>query len=272
MPIIPDDPLDVTRAKVLKMNGVLYPGGDGNYSSTGRFVFNLIKEMNDNGTYVPIWGTCAGMHELSSYVADEGWAVHDVYDMDSASLTLDFAYDNPEDIKIFQGLGPKAKLFETYNVTYNSHHWSLNPNKFDPVTGDKGLTKWFKPTSLSYMPAPDSRPFVASYETTGENAKYPFYGTQYHPEKAARIFSEEQAVNHSWLSIELNNHFAEFFVYDCRKNNNSYGNYSQVQKAIIQNHKLLVTNQWYDSVYLFQHANLLTAGFALVGILTSFVF
>ena len=177
MPIVPDDPLDVTRAKVLKMNGVLYPGGDGNYSSTGRFVFNLIKEMNDNGTYVPIWGTCAGMHELSSYVADEGWAVHDVYDMDSASLTLDFAYDNPEDIKIFQGLGPKAKLFETYNVTYNSHHWSLNPNKFDPVTGDKGLTKWFKPTSLSYMPAPDSRPFVASYETTGENAKYPFYGT-----------------------------------------------------------------------------------------------
>jgi hypothetical protein len=79
-------------------------------------------------------------------------------------------------------------------------------------------------------------------------------------------------VNHSWLSIELNNHFAEFFVYDCRKNNNSYGNYTQVQKAIIQNHKLLVTNQWYDSVYLFQQANLLTTGFALVGAFFSFVF
>ena len=101
MPIVPDDPLEVTRAKVLKMNGVLYPGGDGNYSSTGRLVFNIIKEMNDNGTYIPIWGTCAGMHELSSYVADEGWGVHDIYDMDSASLTLDFAYDNIEDIKIF---------------------------------------------------------------------------------------------------------------------------------------------------------------------------
>ena len=101
VPIIPDDSLDVTRAKVLKLSGVLYPGGDGNYSSTGRYVFNIIKEMNDNGTYMPIWGTCAGMHELSSYVSDEGWGVHDVYDMDSASLTLDFAYDNPEDIKIF---------------------------------------------------------------------------------------------------------------------------------------------------------------------------
>ena len=79
-------------------------------------------------------------------------------------------------------------------------------------------------------------------------------------------------MNHSWLSIELNNHFAEFFVYDCRKNNNSYGNYSQVQKAIIQNYKLLVTNQWYDTVYLFMQANLLTAGFAFAGVLASLVF
>ena len=92
------------------------------------------------------------------------------------------------------------------------------------------------------MPAPDNRPFVASYETTGDMAKYPFYGTQFHPEKAARIFNEQQAVDHSALSIELNNHFAQFFVYECRKNNNSYGNYSQIQKEIIQNRDLIVTD------------------------------
>ena len=140
-------------------------------------MFNIIKEMNDKGTYMPIWGTCAGMHELSSYVADEGWAVHDVYDMDSASLTLDFPYKDPTDIKIYSDLGPKANFFKRYNMTYNSHHWSLNPNKFENKTGDKGLMKWFTPTALSYMPAPDNRPFVASYETTGNNSKYPFYGT-----------------------------------------------------------------------------------------------
>ncbi len=189
VPIIPDEPRNVTLSKVKRMNGVLFPGGDGNYSSTGRFVFNTIKEINDNGTYMPIWGTCAGMHELTSYVADAGWGVHGIYDMDSASLTLDFAYQPPEDLLMFEGLGPKAKFFERYNMTYNSHHWSLSPDKFN-ATGDKGLKSWFKPTSLSYMP--DGRPFVASYETTGENSKYPFYGVQFHPEKAARIFSEEQ--------------------------------------------------------------------------------
>jgi len=159
VPLIVDEPRDVTADKLKRMNGVLFPGGDGNYSSFGRFVFDTVKKINDEGTYIPIWGTCAGFHELVSYVADAGWAVHDVYDMDSASLTLDFAYGDPTDIQIYSNLGPKANLFTTYNMTYNSHHWSLNPAKFQT---DKGLGDFFEPTALSYMPAPNNRPFVAS--------------------------------------------------------------------------------------------------------------
>jgi hypothetical protein len=66
---------------------------DVNYISTGRFVFNFVKKLNDNGIYFLFWGTCAWMYELSSY-----FTVHDVNYIDSASLTLDFACDNPEDI------------------------------------------------------------------------------------------------------------------------------------------------------------------------------
>ena len=83
-------------------------------------------------------------------------------------------------------------------------------------------------------------------------AHYPFYGTQFHPEKAARIFSDQQAVNHSWVSVQLNNHFADFFVKECRKCPHTFGSYSKTQSSIIQNHKLLVTDQWFDSVYLFK--------------------
>jgi hypothetical protein len=54
------------------------------------------------------------------------------------------------------------------------------------------------------------------------------------------------------MSVELNNQFAEFFVYDCRKNNVSYGNYSSTQKDIIANHRLIISDQWYDSVYVFK--------------------
>jgi gamma-glutamyl hydrolase len=222
VPLNRDEDHDVTLKKLKRLNGVLMPGGEGNYHDYGRYIFDRVKEINDNGTYLPIWGTCAGQHELLSYVADAGWDVLGVYEMDSASLPLDFAYGDPSEFLMFQGLGPDAWLLTEYNVTYNSHHWSLDPAKFST---DQGLGSFFKPTSLSYMP--DGRPFVASMETTGENARYPFYGTQFHPEKAARIYNPTQAVNHGWESVLLNQYFAEFFVQECRKSANKYGNYSE---------------------------------------------
>ena len=227
VPLIQGEPASVTLDKLSKVNGVIFPGGDGDYLDYGRFVFDAVKKLNDEGTYLPLWGTCMGYENMVSYISDDGWNVLSVYDLDSASLALEFIED-PEDTKLYEWLGPEAYLFEDHNVTYNSHHWSLNPGKF---ATDKGLATWFKPTSLSWMP--DGRPFVASMETTGEMARYPFYGTQFHPEKAARIFSDQQAVNHSWVSVQLNNHFADFFVKECRKCPQKAGSYSEVQKMII---------------------------------------
>lgn len=108
---------------------------------------------------------------------------------------------------MYSGLGDKAFLFENYNVTYNAHHWGMDPEKFKT---DKGLSEIFHHTAISYMP--DGRPFVASIESD----KYPFYGTQFHPEKPARVFREDLYVNHSWLSVGLNRHFSDYFVYQTR--------------------------------------------------------
>jgi gamma-glutamyl hydrolase len=149
VPLVLGEDEEVTLNKLKGMNGVLFPGGDGDYHEFGQFIFNAMRDINDQGTYLPIWGTCAGFHELVAYVADDGWDVLDIFDMDSASLTLDFAYEDPTDLPMYAGLGPSARLLEEYNVTYNSHHWSLDPKKFKI---DRGLNTWFKPTSLSYMP------------------------------------------------------------------------------------------------------------------------
>ena len=61
---------------------------------------------------------------------------------------------------MYEWLGPEAYLFEDHNCTYNSHHWSMNPDKFNT---DKGLMSMFKLTAVSYMP--DGRPIVASIES-----------------------------------------------------------------------------------------------------------
>ena len=95
IPLIRGEDPEVTKRKLRGLNGVLMPGGDGDYHDYGRLVFDFVKELNDNGTYLPIWGTCAGKHELLSYVSSAGWDVLDVYDMDSASLTLEFPYGDP---------------------------------------------------------------------------------------------------------------------------------------------------------------------------------
>ena len=77
----------------MKLNGVLFPGGDGDYLEYGRQIFEVIKEINDNGTYYPIWGTCMGYENIASYVSADAWNVLDVYDYDSGEMALEFTVD-----------------------------------------------------------------------------------------------------------------------------------------------------------------------------------
>jgi gamma-glutamyl hydrolase len=54
----------------------------------------------------------------------------------------------------------------------------------------------------------DGKPFVASMEARD----YPFFATQYHPEKAQFIFFPGPKIDHSYTSIYYNRYFADFFV------------------------------------------------------------
>lgn len=53
-------------------------------------------------------------------------------------------------------------------MLYNSHHFGVNPKKFET---DAGLKETYEVTAVSLLE--DGRPFVASIE----GKKYPFYGT-----------------------------------------------------------------------------------------------
>ena len=90
-------------------------------------------------------------------------------------------------------------------MTLNSHNWGVDPVKF--IT-DSGLASMYELTSISYEPEGEHRPFAA----TVEGKKYPFYGTQFHPEGTISNFNDDSGINHSWLSIQLNRHFADKFV------------------------------------------------------------
>lgn len=143
------------------------PGGDGDYYDYGKFVFEKVKEINDNGTYLPLWATCLGYENLSSYVAEDGWGVIDVFKYDGGSLELEFVTD-PRDTRMFSWLGNDAFLLEDNPITYNSHTYGIAPETFET---DKNLKDFFTVTSISYLPDTGA-PFVASIEAKD----YPIYG------------------------------------------------------------------------------------------------
>jgi gamma-glutamyl hydrolase len=60
VPLVRDEDREVTKKKLKGLNGVLMPGGDGNYHDYGKFVFEQVRAINDAGVYLPVWGTCAG--------------------------------------------------------------------------------------------------------------------------------------------------------------------------------------------------------------------
>ena len=60
-------------------------------------------------------------------------------------------------------------------MTYNAHTYGIDPSKFET---DAGLKEMFELTSVSYTTETNGKAFAA----TIEGKKYPFFGTQFHPE------------------------------------------------------------------------------------------
>jgi len=173
VPIINGEDEDVIREKLRHVNGVLMPGGDGHYYDTGKFVFEEIKKMNDQGEFFPLWGTCLGYEYMAAYTADAGQDIWGNYTIHQVSLPLEFTLP-PESTRMFGGLGKKAYEFSKKNYTYNSHDYAVGPETYK---SDVGLKDFWSVTSTSSLN--DGRKFVASIESF----KYPFFATQFHPER-----------------------------------------------------------------------------------------
>lgn len=106
------------------------------------------------------------------------------------------------------------------NIAYNHHSWGVSPDRFKT---DKGLSSIFTPTSISY----DNKgvPFVASMESK----QYPFFATQFHPEKAQFSFYPKTNIDHSTTSLLFNRYFADFFINQCKQNSNHFESFAVEQ-------------------------------------------
>ena len=200
------------------MNGILLPGGAGDYLDLGNYVYEKLIEYNAKGSYYPLWGTCLGFENLAIFASSDGDNV--LSNLEShQSLPLTWLVDDPKvDTLMFSAMQDSLTPYTTEAMLYNSHSYGLALETF---TSDSGLGEIFKATSM--QTDPDTG---ATFVGTMEGKTLPFYGTQFHPEKVLTMYNNDE-LDHKWDSVNYNRYFAERFLEMARMNTNSCGTFAE---------------------------------------------
>lgn len=210
------------------INGVLFPGGgadiyDSPYSRTGNIIFNLAKKANDAGDVFPLWGTCLGFQFLSVQGAGGRKITSDV-DGEDFSVPLNLS----EGYKSSRLLGSAPENIITYlktdNVTYNHHRECISTETYSQ---DEQLKKFYN--CLSTNRGKKGKEFVSTIEAYD----YPFYGTQWHPEKNSLEWTLYEAINHSEEAVAVTQYVADFFVNQARLSGHRFPSKEEEDAALI---------------------------------------
>ncbi|CAN7945389.1 unnamed protein product, partial [Ixodes hexagonus] len=160
-------------------------------------------QANDNGTHLPLWGTCLGFELLT--VLTSGKSVLQACSAHDLAASLNMSADFRRS-RLYDGLPKKLeKAVRTTPSLYNAHSWCLTPENFSAF----GLNIFYK--ALSTNRDQNGIVFISSMEALS----YPFYGVQFHPEKNSfewALDGHHRNIPHSHDATRLNQYLADFFV------------------------------------------------------------
>ncbi|XP_012559207.1 gamma-glutamyl hydrolase A [Hydra vulgaris] len=249
-------PASMTADEVSKLfnyvNGVLYPGGSTTWFTSGyykhaKIFHDLAIKANKNGDYFPVWGTCLGFETLH-VIATESGDVLTNFAAEDISLALNFTPDASTS-RLFSGIDKNLfKALSAENITYNHHSYGISPKEY---TVRSTLKSFYK--VLSTNKDVNGLTFVSSIEAYD----YPFYGTQWHPEKNAFEFSQNEQLPHSVNAVRMAQYVANFFVDESRKNSHKFPSAKLEQDYLIYNYNPVYTGGKegrltnFEQVYLF---------------------
>lgn len=237
---------------VSKLNGVLYAGGstvlnneDGSlteYSRKGKVILDKVKEMNDNGSHVPVWAVCLGFQEITVIEAPyPDVLIHNKFDSDNVANNITFPH-GVSNSKLYGSLPTELIIaIQAENITYNSHHDGVYPKTYE---AHESLRQYHM-LGVSY----DNK--GVEYVAVVEHKKYPIFGMQYHPEKNAFIWKTDLFVPHSQTAIKLEQALANFFVTEAKKNANKFDSEAELRKLLIENNKVIFTEENVQDIYVF---------------------
>ena len=230
------------------LNGVLFPGGDvsvtdSDYARIGNLIYNQAMTAFNNNDYFPLWGICLGFELFATMVSGSSSVLSK---SDSENLPLPL-YFTPEyrNSKLFADISPElAKYLSTASTTLNLHHNCVSVETFK---ANKKLNNFFH--VLSTNNDRNGKEFVS----TMEGIKYPFYSTQWHPEKNSFEWSTALNIPHYPMSIKVTEYMSNFFVNQTRYNNHKFKSSKEEEAQLIYNYPKVFTgniSNW-EETYIF---------------------
>ncbi|CAK1556229.1 unnamed protein product [Leptosia nina] len=251
VPILIGKSRDYYKDLMKKINGVFLPGGatffnqSNGFADAGQHIYEIAQEMNNEGDYFPIFGTCLGFELLIILASGRGEKENRVGCFSFRNLSLNFTSDFRSS-KMFKDVPEElVKILADEEVTVNAHQFCI----VDENLKSHNLTKDWRVTS--YSKDDNGTSFIA----TIENTRYPFYGVQFHPEKSAYEWKASKSYPHTNNAIRSNRYFLDFFVGECRKNRHSFASVEEENKYLIYNYPPVFTGALgsaYQQCYFFE--------------------
>ncbi|XP_034481571.1 gamma-glutamyl hydrolase [Drosophila innubila] len=230
------------------INGVLLPGGatwfnqTNGYGDAGGHLIRIAKQINDNGTFFPVWGTCLGM-ELLVFKMANGIETRSDCESLGEALPLEFKQDYKQS-RLFEGASDEViTALTNENITYNYHRYCYTEKSFDGPP----LNNSWRIMSLNHDI--HGAEFVSSIE----HLKYPFYGVQFHPEKPLYEFVSAK-IPHTDSAVKSSQYFADFFISQARQNPHKFVNSTEQLRSLIYNYNpkyTMLMGSGYVQQYLF---------------------
>jgi len=246
-----DDLTEYFREVFAGINGLVIPGGHtsirhSGYADASHAFFKMAKEANDAGDVFPIWGTCLGF-EMLGQITNNGQDYLKRCNSYEQSLPLELE-PNWLESRLF-GSAPEEVIdhLTQLPVTSNFHHWCLTRENFTKFE----MGNFWKP--LSVNSDLDGLEFISSMESKD----YPFYATQFHPEKNIAGWSVvHPSLPHSREATLVSLYFTQFFVDIARQSKHAFPSRKVEESHLIYNYPAYFvgqekTNSGYTQVYLF---------------------
>ncbi|XP_005182858.1 gamma-glutamyl hydrolase [Musca domestica] len=229
-----------------KINGILLPGGAIYFNKkyctkdmtshcydSSRCIFEIARQLNEQGRHFPLWGTCLGYQMLLTHSAGVEDVRQDCTDM-KQSLPVQF-----EDQNVLKKSKLFANLDESMKEKMSKQPFGYHYHRYCITKGDLSL---FKIEGQWRVLATNKDAKGLEFITLTEHVKFPFFGSQIHPERVFYENLHDRDSCHQCPSCyELNQYFAKFFVQQCRANANRFEDHKELVRYSINNFPLTFT-------------------------------